>query len=56
MGNWVAGKTASIAVASNTGMAGYVDTYTFIIYAGFGMGAIYLVCAPLINKLMHGVR
>jgi POT family proton-dependent oligopeptide transporter len=56
MGNWVAGKTASIAVASNTGMAGYVDTYTSIIYAGFGMGAIYLVCAPLINKLMHGVR
>ena len=56
MGNWVAGKTASIAVAANTGIGGYVETYTFIAYAGFGMGAAYLLFAPLINRLMHGVR
>ena len=56
MGNWVAGKTASIAVAADTGISGYVGTYTFIAYAGFAMGAAFLLFAPVINRLMHGVR
>jgi POT family proton-dependent oligopeptide transporter len=56
MGNWVAGKTASVAVAANAGISGYVETYTFIAYAGFGMGAAFLIFAPFINRLMHGVR
>jgi POT family proton-dependent oligopeptide transporter len=56
MGNWVAGKTASLAVAANAGISGYVETYTFIAYAGFGMGAAFLIFAPFINRLMHGVR
>ncbi|HSX60547.1 MAG TPA: oligopeptide:H+ symporter [Tahibacter sp.] len=56
MGNWVAGKTASVAVAADAGISSYVETYTFIAYAGFGMGAAFLVFAPFINRLMHGVR
>jgi POT family proton-dependent oligopeptide transporter len=56
MGNWVAGKTASVAVAANAGISGYVETYTFIAYAGFGIGAAFLIFAPFINRLMHGVR
>ncbi|MCQ4167016.1 peptide MFS transporter [Tahibacter harae] len=56
MGNWVAGKTASIAVAANTGIEGYLGTYTFIIYAGLAMGVAYLVFARGINRLMHGVK
>lgn len=56
MGNWVAGKTASIAVAADTGISGYIGTYTFIAYAGFAMGAAFLLFAPFINRLMHGAR
>jgi POT family proton-dependent oligopeptide transporter len=58
IGNFVAGAVA--AVASSGGAAGgldqYAATYTQIAIAGFAFGAAFLLFAPLINKLMHGVK
>jgi len=58
IGNSTAGHIAAVAV-SGTGTVGleqYASTYTLIAYAGFGLGALFLFGAPLINKLMHGVK
>lgn len=57
IGNYVAGVIASVASGSTAaGIAQYADTYTHIAYAGFGMGLAFLVFAPAINRLMHGVK
>ena len=34
----------------------YADVYKQLFYLGLGFGVVYLVFAPLINKLMHGVK
>jgi dipeptide/tripeptide permease len=34
----------------------YSDTYWMLFLVGLGFGIAYLVLAPLINKLMHGVK
>jgi POT family proton-dependent oligopeptide transporter len=58
IGNYAAGVVA--AVATGAGAAGslarYAATYTEIATVGFVLGAVFLVSAPLINRLMHGVR
>ena len=41
-------------VASN--IAQYATTYQLLLYIGLAFGIIYLVLAPAINKLMHGVK
>ena len=57
IGNYVAGMIAAVASGSTgEGIAQYAETYTMIAYAGFGMGAAFLLFAPLINRLMHGVK
>ncbi|HEY4581507.1 MAG TPA: oligopeptide:H+ symporter [Lysobacter sp.] len=57
IGNYVAGLVASVASGgTGLGIAQYAETYTFIAYAGFGMGVAFLLFAPLINRLMHGVK
>ena len=57
IGNYVAGLVAAIASGGDLGgLAQYSATYTHIAYAGFGMGAAFLLFAPFINKLMHGVK
>jgi POT family proton-dependent oligopeptide transporter len=56
LGNFVAGAVA--AQASGGALGGldqYAATYTQIAIAGFAFGAAFLLFAPLINKLMHGV-
>jgi POT family proton-dependent oligopeptide transporter len=55
LGNSVAGKVASVAT-SGSGIAQYAETYTLVAYAGFGFGILLVVCAPLINRLMHGIK
>lgn len=58
IGNYAAGVIA--AVASGGGGAGgieqYAATYTQIAIGGFVLGAAFLLFAPFINRLMHGVK
>ncbi len=58
IGNYVAGAVASVASGGGaaSGLSQYAETYTHIAWAGFGFGIAFLLFAPLINKLMHGVR
>ena len=34
----------------------YSETYMMLFWIGLGFGIAYLVLAPMINKLMHGVK
>jgi POT family proton-dependent oligopeptide transporter len=58
IGNYAAGVIA--AVASGGGGVGgieqYAATYTQIAIGGFVLGAAFLLFAPFINRLMHGVK
>ncbi len=59
IGNYFAGAVASVASgggAAVSGLGQYAETYTHIAWAGFGFGIAFLLFAPLINRLMHGVR
>jgi POT family proton-dependent oligopeptide transporter len=64
MAQYVAGIIAAIASGGNGGhgeMAGaaigqYSETYMMLFWIGLGFGIAYLVVAPMINKLMHGVK
>jgi POT family proton-dependent oligopeptide transporter len=60
MGNFVAGRMAAL-VGSHGGdtalsAAGYAAVFEQLFWIGLVMGAIYFIAAPLINRLMHGVR
>ena len=55
IGNFAAGAIAAQA-SGGSGIEQYVTTYSQIIYGGFGLGFAFLIFAPLINKLMHGVK
>jgi len=61
VGNYSAGKLAE-AVGSAGGENGvaaltdYVGVYTPAMLASFGVGVFFLVIAPLVNRMMHGVR
>ena len=58
IGNYVAGVVASVATGGGTasGITQYADTYTLVAYAGFGFGILLILTAPLINRLMHGIK
>jgi len=58
IGNYSAGVIASVAsgTAGAGGLAQYAATYTQIAAGGFLLGAVFLLFAPLINRLMHGVK
>lgn len=57
LGNFVAGAVAAEAAGGSIGgIAQYASTYTQIAVTGFAFGAAFLLFAPLVNKLMHGVK
>ncbi len=64
MAQYVAGLIAAVASGGNGGhgamaaatITQYADVYKQLFYLGLGFGVVYLVFAPLINKLMHGVK
>ena len=62
MAQYVAGLIAAIASGGGHGpeagaaITQYSDTYMMLFMIGLGFGVFYLVVAPLINKLMHGVK
>ncbi len=64
MAQYVAGIIAAIAsggggghgVAAGASIAQYAEIYMMLFWIGLGFGIAYLVAAPLINKLMHGVK
>jgi POT family proton-dependent oligopeptide transporter len=63
MAQYVAGLFAAIAsgggghgTEAGAGIAQYADTYMLLTWIGLGFGVAYFLTAPLINKLMHGVK
>jgi proton-dependent oligopeptide transporter, POT family len=58
IGNYSAGLIAAVAAGGSAarGVGQYAETYTHIAIAGFVLGAAFLLFAPFINRLMHGVR
>jgi POT family proton-dependent oligopeptide transporter len=60
--NYLAGRISAIASGGGghgeaaSSLAQYSETFTMLIWAGVIVGGIYFVLAPLINKLMHGVK
>jgi len=64
MAQYVAGLIAAIAsggsgehgVVSGAGIGQYSETYMMLFWVGLSFGAAYLLAAPLINRLMHGVK
>ena len=57
IGNFVAGAVAALAAGGGAGGIGqYAEIYTQIAIAGFAFGAAFLLFAPLVNRLMHGVK
>ena len=62
MANFVAGRVAAIASggAGHAEAAGsltqYASTFNQLFIIGIIIAAVYFLAAPLINKLMHGVK
>ena len=65
MAQYVAGIIAAVASGGGGGhsvegaaqnIAQYSETYMLLFWLGLGFGLAYLLAAPLINKLMHGVK
>ena len=66
MAQYVAGIIAAIASGGSAGgehgpavgaaITQYSDTYWMLFLVGLGFGIAYLILAPFINKLMHGVK
>ncbi len=64
MAQYVAGLIAAIAAggggghgeAFTGGIMQYASVYMQLFWLGLGFGVLYLVAAPAINKLMHGVK
>jgi POT family proton-dependent oligopeptide transporter len=58
IGNYAAGVIAAVASSGGaaTGLAQYASTYTHIAIGGFVLGTAFVISAPSINRLMHGVK
>lgn len=65
MAQYVAGLIAAIASGGGNGehgapigatMSQYSEVYMLLFWIGLIVGIAYLVLAPAINKLMHGVK
>ncbi|MCC6596756.1 MAG: MFS transporter, partial [Rhodanobacteraceae bacterium] len=60
--NYLAGRISAIASGGGHGehvassLAQYAATFTWLIWAGLAVGAVFFLLAPLINRLMHGVK
>lgn len=59
--NFVAGVIAAIASGGGahgaaSGLGQYATTFSLLVWFGVIAGVLFLVVAPLINKLMHGVK
>ena len=61
----MAGLIAAIASGGTANVHGeavaatitqYSDVYMLLFWIGLGFGILYLLLAPAINKLMHGVK
>ena len=62
MANFVAGRIAAIAAGGGSGheaagsLAAYADVFGQMFWLGIAIALAYFLFAPLINKLMHGVK
>ena len=61
MANFVAGRIAAIASGGGHGeaassLAQYADTFQQLFITGIVIAVLFFLVAPLINKLMHGVK
>jgi len=65
MAQYVAGIIAAVASGGSNGehgapvaatMTQYSEIYMLLFWIGLGVGIAYLILAPAINKLMHGVK
>jgi proton-dependent oligopeptide transporter, POT family len=62
MANFVAGRIAAIATAGGGhgeaagSLAQYSEVFSQLFWIGIVIAAIYFLAAPLINRLMHGVK
>lgn len=61
MANFVAGRIAAIATAGGHGEAAgsleqYAEVFSQLFWIGIVIAAVYFLAAPLINRLMHGVK
>ncbi|GMU42554.1 MAG: MFS transporter [Xanthomonadales bacterium] len=63
MANFVAGRIAAIATAGGGGhdeaagsLVQYAGVFWQLFLLGIVIAAVYFLCAPLINRLMHGVK
>jgi POT family proton-dependent oligopeptide transporter len=60
--NYLAGRISAIASGGGgheeaaSSLSQYSATFTMLIWAGLIVGGLYFILAPLINKLMHGVK
>jgi POT family proton-dependent oligopeptide transporter len=62
MANFVAGRVAAIATAGGShgeaaeSLAQYAEVFSQLFWIGIVIAAVYFLAAPLINRLMHGVK
>ena len=62
MANFVAGRIAAIAAGGGSGheaagsLAAYSDVFNQMFWLGIAIALAFFLFAPLINKLMHGVK
>lgn len=64
MANFVAGRIAAIASSGGEGgvtggaaaLAQYSSTFNMLFWLGLGGAVLFFLLAPVINKLMHGVK
>jgi POT family proton-dependent oligopeptide transporter len=60
--NYAAGRIAAIAAGGGGGHAeagsieGYLTVFNQLFWGGLIAGVFFFVVAPLVNKLMHGVK
>jgi len=62
MGGWFFGVSVSYdlsgqiaAMTTHGGLAGYSQVFALLLWIGMGIAMVYLLAAPWIVKLMHGV-
>ena len=61
MANFVAGRIAAVASGGGEGDGGsslvqYASTFNQLFLLGLVIAVLFFLAAPLINKLMHGVK
>lgn len=61
-GNYLAGRIAAVAAGGGTegdaagSITGYFDVFNQLFWAALIIAAVFMFLAPLINRLMHGVK